>query len=285
MAEIIVRNIVGFIVQIAPAAILCLLPFDGRFRVSTKRAWLAAGAIVVAGLAPFLLIAACAHFAPQSAVAGARSLLQNLVFLVTVAALFTLYVRVVRAEASHKAFVFSLVMLYGFLVTFTSSNVSYLLGFDQNDGQMYYPPRLAVLALTNAAFFAVMTSIMRSVKRAFASQITGATWRRMTALLMMLVVTLLVGAWLPPFDYWGMYFSLSFVVAVDCVALIWWLLRTLREASAQAERQVKLERALLLHELKHAELSSKLAQAQSRVTELERRDAAPPHDAAGEVRA
>ena len=101
MAEIIVRNIVGFIVQIAPAAILCLLPFDGRFRVSTKRAWLAAGAIVVAGLAPLLLIAACAYFAPQSAVAGARSLLQNLVFLVTVAALFTLYVRVVRAEASH----------------------------------------------------------------------------------------------------------------------------------------------------------------------------------------
>ena len=74
------------------------------------------------------------------------------------------------------------------------------------------------------------------------------------------------------------YFSLSFVVAVDCVALIWWLLRTLREASAQAERQVKLERALLLHELKHAELSSKLAQAQSRVTELERRDAAPPQE-------
>lgn len=278
MAEIIIRSVIGFIVQIAPAAVLCLLPFDGRFRVSTKRAWMEAGALVVAGLVPFLLIATGAHFAPQSAVAEARSILQNLVFLVTVAALFILYVRVVRAEVSHKAFVFSLVMLYGFLVTFTSSNVSYLLGFDENDGQMYYPSRLVVLTLTNAVFFAAMASIMRSVKRAFASQITSATWWRMTALLTMIVVTLLVGGWLLPFDFAGMYFSLGFVVAIDCVALIWWLLRTLREASAQAEQQVRLERALLLHELKHAELSSKLAQAQSRVTELEKREAAPPQE-------
>ena len=101
MAEIIIRSVIGFIVQIAPAAILCLLPFDGRFRVSTKRAWMEAGALVVAGLVPFLLVAAGAYFVPQSAVAEARSILQNLVFLVTVAALFILYVRVVRAEVSH----------------------------------------------------------------------------------------------------------------------------------------------------------------------------------------
>lgn len=163
--------------------------------------------------------------------------LQNLVFLATVAALLVLYVRVVDARASHKTFVFSLVMLYGFLVTLTSSNVSYLLGLaEQSDGFMYYPPRLVALALTNAVFFGAMAAIMRSVRAALAARLSDATWWRMTALLLTIVVTLLVGVWLPPLDYGDLYFTLCLVVTVDCIALIWWLLRTVREASEQAER-------------------------------------------------
>ena len=280
MTAVVVRNIVGFVVQVAPAAAaLCLMPFDGRFRCGTRRAWLAAGAIVAVGLVPFLAVALMPLAVPDGAPFEVYNPLQNLVFLATVAALFVLYVRVVDARAAHKAFVFSLVMLYGFLVTLISSNVSYLLGFaEQSDGFMYYPPRLVVLALTNAVFFGAMAAIMRSVRRSLAARLADSTWWHMTALLLTIVGTLLLGAWLPPLDYAGIYFTLCFVIAIDCVALVGWLLRTIREASEQAERQATLERAPRHTNRARDELAGELARAHERVAELERRDAADPDE-------
>lgn len=242
MAEIVIRNIVGFFVQIAPAAVLCLIPFDSRFRCGARRAWLMAGAIMVVGLVPFLAVALMPLIVTGGASFEMYKPLQNIVFLATVGALFALYIRVVDARASHKDFVFSLVMLYGFLVTLTSSNVSYLLGFaKQSDGFMYYPPRLAVLTLTNVVFFGAMAAIMRSVKRSFTAHLADETWWHMTALLLTIVATLLLGAWLPPLDHGGMYFTLCFVIAIDSFVFIGWLLRTIRGASEQAERQIMLE--------------------------------------------
>ena len=271
MTEIIIRNIIGFFVQIAPAAALCLMPFEGRFRCGTRRAWLTAAAIVAIGLVPFLAVAVSPLVVPGGAPFEIYNPLQNLVFLATVAALFVLYVRVVDAEAAHKTFVFSLVMLYGFLVTLTSSNISYLLGFaEQSDGFMYYPPRLVVLALTNAVLFGAMAAVIRTVKRAFSTRISLNLWWRLSAFLLVLVASLLVGAWLPPIDYSEMYFLLCFVVAADSVALVWWILRALRDASEQAERQAVLEQALLRNDRDLDALASELARAHKRVSELER---------------
>ena len=270
MAEIVIRNIVGFLVQIAPAAALCLMPFDGRFRYGARRAWLMAGTIMAVGLVPFLTVALMPLIVSDGAPNEMYNPLQNLVFLATVGALFALYVRVVDAKGAHKAFVFSLVMLYGFLVTLTSSNVSYLLGFaEQSDGFMYYPPRLMVLALTNLVFFGAMAAIMRSVKRSFSAHLADSTWWHMAVLLLTIVGTLLVGAWLPPLDYEGTYFTLCLVIAVDSFVLIWWLLRTLREASEQAERQATLEQALLRHDHARDALADELTRTRKRVAELE----------------
>lgn len=208
MAEIIVRNVIGFLVQVVPAAALCLMPFNGRFRCGARRAWLMASLVVAIGLVPFLLVAASPLIVPGGVPFEVYNPLQNLVFLVTVSALFMLYLRVVDAETAHKVFVFSVVMLYGFLVTSTSSNVSHLLGFaEQSDGYMYYPPRLAVLALTNIVFFGAMGLVMRSVKRAFSASVSPRLWLRMALFLLGIVATLLVGAWLPPLDNEGMYFN------------------------------------------------------------------------------
>lgn len=273
MAEIVIRNIVGFLVQIAPAAALCLMPFDGRFRCGARRAWLMAGAIMAVGLVPFLVVALMPLIVPGGVPFEVYNPLQNLVFLATVGALFVLYVRVVDAKGAHKAFVFSLVMLYGFLVTLTSSNVSYLLGFaEQSDGFMYYPPRLMVLALTNLVFFGAMAAIMRSVKRSFSAHLADSTWWHMAVLLLTIVGTLLAGAWLPPLDYEGIYFTLCLVIAVDSFVLIWWLLRTIREASEQAERQVTLEQALLRHDHARDALADELTRTRERVAELESQD-------------
>lgn len=271
MAEIIVRNVIGFLVQIVPAAALCLMPFNGRFRCGARRAWLMASLVVAIGLVPFLLVAASPLIVPGGVPFEVYNPLQNLVFLVTVSALFMLYLRVVDAETAHKVFVFSVVMLYGFLVTSTSSNVSHLLGFvEQSDGYMYYPPRLAVLALTNIVFFGAMGLVMRSVKRSFSASVSPQLWLRMALFLLGIVATLLVGAWLPPLDNERMYFTLSFVVAIDSVALVWWMLRVIREVSEQAQRQATLEQALREHDHARKELENELSLARERMTQLER---------------
>lgn len=235
------------------------------------RAWLMASLVVAIGLVPFLLVAASPLIVPGGVPFEVYNPLQNLVFLVTVSALFMLYLRVVDAETAHKVFVFSVVMLYGFLVTSTSSNVSHLLGFaEQSDGYMYYPPRLAVLALTNIVFFGAMGLVMRSVKRAFSASVSPRLWLRMALFLLGIVATLLVGAWLPPLDNEEMYFTLSFVVAIDSVALVWWMLRVIREVSEQAQRQATLEQALREHDHARKELENELSLARERMTQLER---------------
>ena len=204
-------------------------------------------------------------------------MLQNLVFLAIVAALLALHVHEVDAERSRKGFVFALVTLYGFLVTFTSSNIFKLLPSplsDRADDYMYAPRFLVVLAAVNAALFAAMMPIMRALGQAFAARISPSIWWRMTALLALLVVTLFVGGWLPPLELEDLYFTLSFVITVDCIVFIWWMLRMVRDASVQADREERLRQALRTHERAREELSDELARTRERMEELERQ--APP---------
>lgn len=204
-------------------------------------------------------------------------MLQNLVFLAIVAALLALHVHEVDAERSRKGFVFALVTLYGFLVTFTSSNIFKLLPSplsDRADDYMYAPRFLVVLAAVNATLFAAMMPIMRALGQAFAARISPSIRWRMTALLALLVVTLFVGGWLPPLEFEGLYFTLSFVITVDCIVFIWWMLRMVRDASVQADREERLRQALRTHERAREELSDELARTRERMEELERQ--APP---------
>ena len=139
---VLLRNIIGFLVQMAPCALPCLIPFGNRFRGGARRAWGLAALIVAVGLVPFLAVAVMPFVVSDGAPGEIYNPLQNLVFIGTVAALFVLYQRVVEAPAEQKAFVFALVVFFAFFATFTSSNVSYLLGFaEESDGFMYYPPR------------------------------------------------------------------------------------------------------------------------------------------------
>lgn len=158
MEGVLARNVVGFLVQVVPCAVLCLMPFGSRFVCGARHAWARAAAIVAAGLAVFLAVAALPFVVLGGVPFEVYNPLQNLVFLGTVAGLFVLYLREVDAPAAQKAFVFSLVTLFGFFATLTSSNAFYLMGFaEQSDGYMYYPPRLAVMAAVYPVFFCVMT--------------------------------------------------------------------------------------------------------------------------------
>lgn len=275
MVELLLRNIIGFLVQVVPCALLCLMPFEGRFRTSAPRAWGMAAGIIAVGLIPFLFVATMPLLMGDNALGDFRNPLQNLVFIITVGALFVLYRRVVDAPAEQKAFVFAIVVFFAFCATLTSSNVSYILGFaEQSDGFMYYPPRLAVMAGVYVVLFCAMVPLMRTVRRALGERISKTTWLSMAGLLAVMVATLLLGAWLPPFDYDDMYFTTCFTITVDAVILVWWMLRLVRRESAEAERRAELEHALRSHMAARKSAADELARARERVAELERAVAA-----------
>lgn len=279
MEAIVARSIIGYLVQILPCAVLCLLPFRGRFRTSTRRAWLAAAGIMAAGLALFIGVLVGFYVASGGEPSETLKTLQNLIFLADVGALFALYIRVVDAGPAQKTFVFSVAMLYGFFVTFLSSHVSLLMGLAEgSDGFLYHPPRLAVLAAANAVFFLALAPVARSVRRLLAAHVAPGIWWRMAVLPLILVLTLVVGGWLPPLDNSGLFITLSFVLALDSVILVWWMLRMVRLAVEQTNRQAKLERALRERTTAQNALADELRAARERVDELERqmgRDDAP----------
>lgn len=270
MGGAIVRNVIGYLVQILPCAALCLLPFRNRFRTSPRRAWFAAAGILAVGLVPFLIIAVFPLISPDGASNEFYIPLQNFVFLLVVGALFVLYVRVVDADPAQKTFVFSLAMLVGFFATFTSSSISYLMGLaEEGDGIMYYPPRLVFLAATNMALLLAMLPAMRSIERMLAAHVASSVWWRMAALPLLLVLTLLVGVWLPQLDYASLYFCQGFVLAIDAVFLVWWMLHMVRTAIEQTKRQATLERALRDHASERETLASELTKAREHVAALE----------------
>ena len=248
MTGVLIRNVVGFLVQMVPCAALCLMPFGDRFVCGARHAWARAAAIIAAGLVVFLGVVASPFVVPGGVPFKVYNPLQNVVFLGTAAGLFVLYLREVDAPAAQKAFVFSLVTFFGFFATLSSSNASYLMGLsEQSDGYMYYPPRLAVMAVVYVAFFCAMSVVMRAVGRMLDSRLESATWWRMTALPSILVATLLLGAWLPPLDYETLYFTTCLTITVDGVILAWWMLGMVRRANEDAEKRAELEHALRAH--------------------------------------
>ena len=267
---IVFRNIVGFLVQIVPCAALCLIPFRGRLCGGTGRAWAMAFGIMAAGLVPF--IALVVWPAPDS-FASARTFWQNMVFLLTLAALFVLYVRVVDADTAHKTFVFVLVMCYGYLVTQTNSNINELLGITapgDAKGFLYAPNKLPALVVSNLVLFVPMAALMRYTRSTFKAPITSRTWFLLATLPGVLVAAHLLGAWLPQLPDKMLYCLLSITLTAATLFAVWWVLRMARVVSDNARKQAQLEAALAQRRHEHIALEERLAQARDRVTELER---------------
>ena len=100
----------------------------------------------------------------------------------------------------------------------------------------------------------------------------------MTALVLVILLTLLLEAWLPPLTYEQQYFPLAIVVSVDCVVFMWWLLRMVRLASEQAAQRAALEQTLRRHTRARDALAAELARTRERVAELEQQATLPVAD-------
>lgn len=267
MALVALRNIVGFLVQVVPCAVLCFVPFAHRLTDRPRRVYASIAAAIFVAAVPFVFVAASPL--PQG-LEPMRLTLQNLVFLALVAALVALFAVRVDAPAAQKAFVVLMVMSYGYFVTKTSSTVGDRLGV--HDGYMYPPLSLLLLAVMNAVFLVPMVPLARYVRRLADTITDPRAWWRLGALPAGLLAIMIFCNWLPDtvLARDETYYVLIYALSAFAVFLFWYVLRIAETMQADARRRTKLEQALQRHRLTQRELEEQLGEARRRVDELER---------------
>lgn len=249
---------------------MCLVPFFHQFKRSGRGVAIATTCTIVAVLVPFTSLAVLPL---PDGVAEYRLLLQNILFLVSLAALFGLFAFSIDAPAPQLLLVFFLVMCYGFIVTVASNAVVTVAFPDaESDGYLYRPTYLLSLLCVNAVFFAPMVLVMRMVAKMLSLSLDRITWYRMAALPAGLVVIMLVGTWLPgmQLDYTDSYYVTMATMSAMVILFLWWMLRTVKVAAEEASKRAQLTEALSSYRSKHENLSQELEQAKAAVKELER---------------
>lgn len=250
MAGVAVRYALGYLIQVAPCAALCLLPFADALRVSPKRTAVHACVALAASCAVFVIVCLSVFDSYEDA----RIMMGNLLFLVLLSALLPLFWREVTAGRSCKTFVFLTSAVIGSIVTVTAYSLNAPLGLpDRWDGRLYAPPKLAVIAAVDVVVFLLGWLLMRrGVRPLVEAGIDERRWRSL-CIIPLATLVLVVGAyWLPMrlFDADGIAVSLAAVLVVLAAAastvafviVLRDLGKMVRERDGLVERAATLER-------------------------------------------
>lgn len=254
MSGIIVCNIVGYLVQTVPYAVLCLLPFS-LSAVTRPRATISLiAALLAAGLPGFLFIATL----PPLDGDGSRDVwmtLQNLYFMALMAGMFAVFAASVHAPLSQKAFVFCLVACFGSFVTMGSAAVQELTGKGTESAYMYPPYQLTVLSFFTAASFGPVAVVARSLGKVFHRLGDDGIWRRLAALPLTLSLCSIVGGWLSRGIVPMERVASALILAVFLFALFmfWWEMRSAHAVAGLSEERERLE-AMLANRVREVEL-------------------------------
>lgn len=264
------RQIIGFLVQIVPCAILCLMPFAGRYAHGKRRAFAEAAIAVAVPLVPFTALA----FVPfPEGASDYRILAQNCLFILSLAGLLAAYVRNVRGGTEQKTLAFFSVACYGFVVAL-AGNAIIGMGLEEpfKDEYLYQPTTIVVFAVVSAVLFGPMAAAMKTLGQLFERPIDTSTWRHLAALPACILAIMLVAAWLPGLvvDIASSYYLALVTMSIMVVVSLVWVMRTARRVADDSQRATQLADALRAHRTERAALESELAQARATVIELER---------------
>lgn len=150
MASVVVRYVEGYLLQVGPCAVLCLLPFAHALKYPLRRVVARACLAIAATCAIFVLVSLLAF----DTFVDARITLSNVLFLLLVGVLLIFFWRETNAHTACKIFVFLVSMAYGAVITITVSALGTVLGFpDITDLRLYSPGNWAYLCfLTQLRF-------------------------------------------------------------------------------------------------------------------------------------
>lgn len=195
MAVVALRYALGYLLQVAPCAVLCLLPFTHALKRSLKRTVLDTVVAVLATCVAFVAIS-LAIFEPY---VNMRIVLSNLLFMAMLAVLLPLFWGEVAASRSCKTFVFLMAMVYGCVLAVSASALRGALGFpDQIDSRLYAGYSLVIFAVLDAVTLPLGCLLMRRVVLPWLEAgLDDARWRRL-CLFPAAVLVVVVGLyWMP----------------------------------------------------------------------------------------
>lgn len=269
-AVLALRFFVGFLVQVVPCAILCALPFSDRYRGIRSRVYALVACVVVTSDIVFTAAAVGPLSRMSEAASGGW---QNLLFLASVAVLFAIFVRAVDAGLHQKAFVFLVVMCFGYFVAEFGDFVAELTGFDSDiDDRIYDPEKLAVIFVCTAVLFAPMVFVMRSLRRLLAMPVEENRWVFMNVVLLLAVATLLAFGisfrYVWPGDSDRDIFLVA-ALAAFAVLFLGVIVYIAYTSAHEARDRAALAAAVVARDREIGEGRSELARARAHVVELE----------------
>lgn len=276
MEHIALNNAIGYLVQVAPCAALCFLPFTRRLRESPRHVYpMIAAAVLVAGV-PYVTFGAMPL---PDAIDPWRITIQNVILLAAIAVLLALYARQVDAPRAQKAFVILLVMNYGYFVTQTSDMVGTFVAPEAAEIPYMYPtPMLVSLICFNAVALAAVLPLTRYIRSLLDKLDDERMWWRACAVPGILLAIMLLVNWLPgtvmyyvqATEETVLYYGLEIALGVFAIFLFWWILRIAETVSEDTRQRTLLRNALDERTQSHAALERQLEEARKRVSDLER---------------
>ncbi len=186
MFSAILHGLCGFFIQILPCACFCLYPFWASFRYPRRRV-LALLALIMAVMSAVFTY----FYVSMDILSGNYDsyVLLNMIFLLTLALLLTVYLLCIRAQLLHKLFIFTLSASYGFLVTET---VSCLCAFFPEGSAMYSKPVLVFHLLISSTLFYPMLNLLEHIRRSFQSRIQSSVWKGIVSIFGLYIFFLIV---------------------------------------------------------------------------------------------
>lgn len=269
-AVLALRFFVGFLVQMVPCAVLCALPFSDCYRGVRSRVYALVACVVVASDVVFTAAAVGPLSRMSEAASGGW---QNLLFLISVAALFAIFVRAVDAGLYQKAFVFLVVMCFGYFVAEFGDFIAEIGGFDSDvDDRIYDPEKLAVLLACTVVLFVPMVFAMKSLRRLLAMPVEASRWFFMDVMLLLAVVMLL--AFEVSFRYvrpGNSERDIFLVAALAAFAVLFLgvIAHVAHTSAHEARDKAALAAAVVARDREIGKGRSELAQARAHVVELE----------------
>ncbi len=171
MVSYVLHGFFGYLLQLLPCTFFCLYPFWDKFRYQKKSVLAAIGAVLAAAASLFAYIYA-AKYQPEMGSFFRTAL--TLLFLLSLVFLLAIYLFAIDAPGSHKFFIFSLILNYGFLLTESVSFLGSLVG----GSYLYDTQYLIFHVLLNAVLFYPMRHLLLRARYAFQSQINTDIWMR-----------------------------------------------------------------------------------------------------------
>lgn len=240
---LIIRQVLGFWIQILPCAFLCLYPFKSDFKAGLRKSL----TITVSVFLIMTAVFAAAGAAPYpAALEGYRFVFQEIMFCITLIFLLALYIFLIKESKEKKLFIFFIVMNYGYLLM-SAQNLSYEL-FNipyHSDGYMYPAARLWASLGINVLLFVPMLFFMKHLRRSLKSPIAGKQWKILWKIPAVFIILSVVFYEIPSqtqilsaekvneiFMMIMILFSLSIYI---------WLFNIINQARKQAEETAHLE--------------------------------------------